>query len=296
MLIQKSPGFIYHHGAKLCEGRSGETFALPSLAPRIKLVWLFGRPTMCKQLKKGLTQGVIAVNPLGFFFCLMVVANLKWWQLTHHYSEFWTLVSGVEQSPFPGGLFLTSVPPCSSTWRQTEPLARVQWNSPVLPWEVWKDIITKLVLQPFTQERTLSQMFPKYHTNCNTVLKRGSSCRGIAAIIPHQYHPCFPNECVKLKLVQFCLPGCDSRGCGPLGYGLFGKWQDKRNSQISLLLCKMISSLLPACHMEWDKIYKENSLADACLSLREAKHIVRVNSPHLQMHNKAFETEKYVRH
>lgn len=48
--------------------------------------------------------------------------------------------------------------------------------------------------------------------------------------------------------------------------------------------------------MERDKIYEENWLADACLSLGEAKHIVRVNSPHLQMHNTAFETEKYVRH
>lgn len=48
--------------------------------------------------------------------------------------------------------------------------------------------------------------------------------------------------------------------------------------------------------MEWDKIYEENSLAYTCLSLREAKHIVRVNFPHLQMHNAAFETEKYVSH
>lgn len=48
--------------------------------------------------------------------------------------------------------------------------------------------------------------------------------------------------------------------------------------------------------MAWDKIYDENSLADACLSLREAKHIVGVNSPHVQMHNTAFETQKYVRH
>lgn len=44
--------------------------------------------------------------------------------------------------------------------------------------------------------------------------------------------------------------------------------------------------------MEWDKIYKENSLADACLSLREVKNIVRVNSPHLKMHNTASKTEK----
>lgn len=34
---------------------------------------------------------------------------------------------------FSWDFFLTFAPPCSSTWRQTEPLARVQWNSPALP-------------------------------------------------------------------------------------------------------------------------------------------------------------------
>lgn len=52
----------------------------------------------------------------------------------------------------------------------------------------------KLALPPLTQERTLAQIFPKYHRNCNT--HRGSSHRG------HDQHcPCLSKECFQFYLL-----------------------------------------------------------------------------------------------
>lgn len=56
------------------------------------------------------------------------------------------------------------------------------------------EIKPKLALPPLTYERTLAQIFPKYHRNCNT--QRGSSHRG-----HYQHCLCLSKECFQFHLL-----------------------------------------------------------------------------------------------
>lgn len=178
VLIPKSAGFIYQHGVKLCEGRPGEALLLPSLSPRNKFVRLENQQC-AKMIKETIDPGspssksqMVGAEPssqwlpdLGEFFrTFLGLVPYLCTSLFFHMEADWAF--GTRSMEF-----------TSSSMRSLR-----------------TEIKPKSALPPLTRDRTLAQIFPKCHRNCNT--RRGSSHRG-----RYQHCPCFSTESFQFHLL-----------------------------------------------------------------------------------------------